>query len=246
MACRSDLKKTGVQSRGDCQMEHDYYSLEEAAKVAECSVNDLLKLGAAGKIKVCAFYNGQAYITTDPDFAFFSWLQGLRHEGNELDADEARLLFNELLPIRAEDLLSFYQSCVKDQSTSMSARFEFPAYKKSGQFVYPYDFAKGCKVSIAIDTKSLFIRKEDLHKALSKPEGTTPEYLDPRHPCHSWALHIAIEAWQYFYSEAESKKSVSEDKIEKWIKSKYPWVTKSYRDRMIPVIRAIELDKAAP
>lgn len=42
-------------------MDHDFYSLEEAAKELSCDINNLLKMGADGKIEVCIWYQGMDY-----------------------------------------------------------------------------------------------------------------------------------------------------------------------------------------
>jgi len=39
-------------------MDHDFYSLDDAAEALNCKKNDLLKWGAAGKIKLCVWYDG--------------------------------------------------------------------------------------------------------------------------------------------------------------------------------------------
>ena len=40
-------------------MEHEFYSLDEAARELHCEINDLLKWGASGRIDLCIYYEGE-------------------------------------------------------------------------------------------------------------------------------------------------------------------------------------------
>ena len=48
-------------------MQHDFYSLEEAAKVADCGIPDLLKGGIQNKFSINYFYSNSAYVVNPED-----------------------------------------------------------------------------------------------------------------------------------------------------------------------------------
>lgn len=85
-------------------MGHDFYKLDEAAKLLGCEINDLLKWGAAGKIDLCIWYIRtlkDRKITPGKYNVMEASLKATRPWTSWVKADE-------LLPLRKEDLMQLY------------------------------------------------------------------------------------------------------------------------------------------
>lgn len=77
-------------------MEQDFYKLDEAAELLECTILDLLKWGMTGKIDLCIWYQGQLDRYSIPDNAF---------KGRP--APEQNEKIDELLPLLKSDIKEF-------------------------------------------------------------------------------------------------------------------------------------------
>ena len=192
-------------------MEHEFYHLDDAAGLLECTELDLLKWGMTGKIELCIWYRGQLDRFTLPDDAFTG-----------RPAPEKNEMVDELLAISKRDIKKF----IIPRESRSNGKIEID------QIMWP-----GCNYPLYLleenifkddgDTQIIEIKENDLYitdktfnilKAeLSKSLvelGTPPPYgdeiaaiLDPDHPWHSELLAIAVKGWLEIYSKHEGNSS---------------------------------------
>lgn len=186
-------------------MEQEFYKLDEAAELLECTAQDLLKLGMSGKIDLCTWYWGRIDRDSIPDNAFTG-----------RPAPEKNVTINELLPIRKEDIKKFV----------FSGRSQSNEEIEIGQIMWPgcdsplhlieedifnttdeTRFIKIRKEELCIMNKTFSALKAELHKSpveqgtLHAADDKITAILDPTHPWHSELLATVVKGWlEHYYT----------------------------------------------
>jgi len=172
-------------------MEHGFYNLEEASRKLECETNDLLKLGAEGKIELCVWYRGMDY--WDPALCPLSRTEEL------------------LLPISKEDIFHAYHGNDGFPSRSQVLNLATLKYKNFPMHV-PGPFA--------LNTRTLFLFHETLETIKAEflkscAEPVTPN-LEEDEKSMKTNLHIIgalleiIMDKQMFESETKLRQHIAE------------------------------------
>lgn len=118
-------------------MDHDFYSLKEAAKELDCEINTLLKWGADGKIGLCIYYKGYDF-SSPPEI------------DQELGLSFRRRV-EKFLTIAKEDIMRAYQ----EHNDLLNAK-DVPNFN----FVSLVDWKINFEVPSPFSSKSLFLTKE--------------------------------------------------------------------------------------
>jgi hypothetical protein len=237
-------------------MEHDIYSLQEAAKEAECEISDILKLGADGKINVCVFYSGTGYVTDDGEFKFYQWYNNLKCKNFELDDDDCEnyhyderygfpvngptILYRFLLPLDASDLFNFWTGWIRDPQHKTTFTFNCSVVDINGTsiFYYLYDAVNKCRPKITIDEKSLFISIEGMQRLKAyrgdcEPKGTEATrigQLKGEINRKEASVEAAVYAGKW---ASEQKRKVTKAELTKELKGKFEKLTKKDIDEHI-------------
>jgi hypothetical protein len=192
-------------------IEHEFYNLDEAAKLLECKVQDLLKWGMSGKIELWFLYRGQLDRFSIPDDAF---------KGRPAPKEDETV--HEFLPILKKDLELFILP-YRGRTIEM-IEIEKIMWPGCDQPLYLSYFNIFNEIS---KTQLIQITKKDLHimgktfQTLKAELRTSPmelgapppledgiaDVLNPDHPWHSELLAIAIKGWMELYSNREGNSS---------------------------------------
>lgn len=131
-------------------MDHNFYSLDEAAPEIGCTANDLLKLGAAGDIELCIWYEGRDH-----------WRWG------EIPCPLSPPI-KEFIPISNEDCMQAYQENKlnprpgKHREVTLKYKNHSPMLIRDGSYSFAPEF-------LYISKETFDTLKAELDKAPTKP-----------------------------------------------------------------------------
>jgi len=235
-------------------MEHDFYHLNEAAKLLECEERDLLKWGAAGKIDLCVWYEGNiidsqvqlwmAELISCEMPTHGSAMMGWKGFLSLLAADIMRLFINGgnlSTGVICVDRLRLESNDVDGDISPVFALVwqDDDDGERHNRHLEP-------TIDDLFITSATFntIRK-DLEKSTTIPNDARADILDPEHPWHSELLAIAVKAWIELYSKREGNSSDNTYKpsgghiamIENWLsEQKSPLLNRTSREYLGKVI----------
>lgn len=121
-------------------MEHDFYNLEEAAKELGCEVNDLLKIGAEGKIEISIYYKGE---NLSPEFDFI--------DPQELFLNPSLRYIEKFMAVFKNDIMRVYQE-----------NNNIPHNKGTFKAITLTEWNRRIVEPFPVNSKSLFISREAL------------------------------------------------------------------------------------
>jgi len=209
-------------------MDHAFYDLDEASTLLGCTIKDLMKWGAAGKIDVCVWYD-KAIRVSPKLFDYY------RDRGVSLPKDSMESV-NKFLPLFKEDIMRMMQQ------------------QPRGIDIYMLRWPEGPRIFLENDLigqspDDLFITAETLNTLKAEigktPIGSATPCLDEENDFHSKELKIAIEAWTALFDKKEAGDPVGKIKdrpggaikaIMGWLEKNYPGESGKAYERIAGVI----------
>jgi hypothetical protein len=227
-------------------IDEEYYPLS-AATIIGCSIDDLLFLGAMGKITIRAITRG-----------FYAKRSKLDVTTGKFNIDGIRLLpdapeihRNTILRIVSSDIPSFHREEVKQVSLTGEGKFRYKTFKfesKDEMFVWEAPFSRSessfdeqmnhidGNSDLILTQKDFVLTEQELLKAhaLTSFSNTRPAYIDDSHPMFSRELSIAIEAWQQVLSSNPPKQKTGSRKklIIGWLEKHHKQLPKEAKERI--------------
>lgn len=211
-------------------MEHDFYNLEEAAKELECEINDLLKLGAAGKIELRIYYEGE---NLSPEYEFSGLLE---QEKNLFNPSNSYV--KKFLTITKEDIMRVYQEH-NDLARKELINKGITLVEWNRRILEPFPLTAR---ALFLSRKNLNILKTESLKSSIKSASPS---LDENHSFHATELKMAVEAWTALFENKEigdplqmikEKPGGSISTITKWLENRYPNVSRNAHERIAKVV----------
>jgi len=216
-------------------MDHDFYTLEDAAKVLGCTNEDLIKLGATEKIELrfwCTEY-----------FSFDKHEKDCKLEEIGINFTDS---INKFLPVVYFYIMDLYLN-YKKNGPSAKVEIGITTWPWSGPTnkYYPFFLEKSQLISV----DDLFITHETfvfLKKEFQNvPAESLAPCFDQNSLFHARELKIAIETWSALFEKKEMGDPLAKirDKpggaisaIKNWLKKNYPDESENARVRIAQVV----------
>ncbi|MFC1657478.1 hypothetical protein ACFL2P_02785 [Candidatus Moduliflexota bacterium] len=211
-------------------VEHDFYTLQEAANTLRCEDTDILRWAGAGEIELHALFSG--------DVSYFE--QEANEEGELVFVKEGRIR-HEWVLVPAKTILSLYNSTVEEGA--IAAHAYVPYFESEA---YALKVSEDTPFSISLD--SLHVKKKEFNrfkrKMLSKkPKQRRPgkevRHLNKSHPFFAEHLGICVEAWEALYGGKKagfSPRGGHKKYILDWLHKHYPKISDLAKSRIATVI----------
>lgn len=220
-------------------MDHDFYTLDEAAKELVCEIKDLLKWGAAGKIELCIWYDGSFIAPESYEIEMYG--------APQIPLPDM-LGVIEFVAVAEDDIMRLFIDRNSPHPVGIIIeKLKWPGYlpclylKENGP-----DGRERC---VSLTENDLYIRpatiaslKSELNKS---PTESAAPCLDEENYFHAKELKIAVEAWTALFDKKEAGEPVGKiqerpggaiSAITSWLEKNYPGETKNAYERIARVI----------
>ena len=223
-------------------MDHDQYSLQEAAEQLCCTVTDLLKLGAAGKIGLVFWCKESLDFRVELNESIVTEQFAKKMERLNISPWDS---IDRFLPLKKADIMDLY----------LDHKRENPGWTRITHIILPEheSILLNLESPVQLSADDLFINHEtftNLKTKLNKPSGgATSPCLDTTLPFHAKELKIAIEAWTILFIKKELGDTTANIKnrtggpkpaIAAWLKKQYPELSRNACYRIATVINPFD------